>query len=231
MTFLLGSPPYNYSTLDIGLFGLIGMVGVCTAPFSGRLIDRIGVPWICLLIGALIELSALAIYVGGAGISAAAVAIPAFLFDVGAQQVQVSNATRIQALDPAARARLNSIFVVGLFVGSYTPFAIPSFVSDGFNWVAGQVIGTRAGTAIFLRGGWRASGGFMMGCIGLMILLNFVRGPHEPRYTWFGWSHGTSLFKKKAAAHEEESTASTKASSDLEKEVASRQIAESSPRR
>ncbi|KAF8441084.1 major facilitator superfamily domain-containing protein [Boletus edulis BED1] len=37
LTFLLGSPPYQYSTLYIGLFGLIGVVGVLGGPLFGRL--------------------------------------------------------------------------------------------------------------------------------------------------------------------------------------------------
>ncbi|EGN97823.1 hypothetical protein SERLA73DRAFT_182575, partial [Serpula lacrymans var. lacrymans S7.3] len=36
LTFLLGGSPYEYSTLIIGLFGLIGMLGVIIIPFSGR---------------------------------------------------------------------------------------------------------------------------------------------------------------------------------------------------
>ncbi|KAF5315341.1 hypothetical protein D9619_007480 [Psilocybe cf. subviscida] len=37
ITFLLGEAPYSYSTLVIGLFGLIGMAGVAVSPFVGRL--------------------------------------------------------------------------------------------------------------------------------------------------------------------------------------------------
>ncbi|KAG1728021.1 major facilitator superfamily domain-containing protein, partial [Suillus occidentalis] len=49
LTFLLGGQPYYYSTLIIGLFGLVGMLGVLIGPFAGRLIDRL-VPWYATLI-------------------------------------------------------------------------------------------------------------------------------------------------------------------------------------
>jgi hypothetical protein len=48
-TFLLGDV-YGYSTSIIGLFGLVGVVGVCTAPFVGRLVDGL-VPWVGVLFG------------------------------------------------------------------------------------------------------------------------------------------------------------------------------------
>ncbi|KAI0072581.1 MFS general substrate transporter [Panus rudis PR-1116 ss-1] len=41
LTFLLGGPPYFYSTLAIGLFGLIGIAGVAFAPLIGRLVDHL----------------------------------------------------------------------------------------------------------------------------------------------------------------------------------------------
>ncbi|OAX30910.1 MFS general substrate transporter [Rhizopogon vinicolor AM-OR11-026] len=36
LTFLLGGPPYYYSTLIIGLFGLVGMLGVMVVPFCSK---------------------------------------------------------------------------------------------------------------------------------------------------------------------------------------------------
>lgn len=48
-TFLLGDV-YGYNTSVIGLFGLVGAVGVCTAPFVGRLVDGL-VPWVGVLFG------------------------------------------------------------------------------------------------------------------------------------------------------------------------------------
>lgn len=40
LTFLLTDAPYRYNTLEIGLFGLVGLFGVCIAPFTGKLLDR-----------------------------------------------------------------------------------------------------------------------------------------------------------------------------------------------
>ena len=40
LTFLLSDPPYRYNTLEIGLFGLVGLFGVSIAPFTGKLLDN-----------------------------------------------------------------------------------------------------------------------------------------------------------------------------------------------
>lgn len=40
-TFLLGDV-YSYSSLEIGLYALIGIVGVSLAPFIGKAIDKLG---------------------------------------------------------------------------------------------------------------------------------------------------------------------------------------------
>lgn len=48
-TFLLGDV-YGYNTSIIGLFGLVGAVGVCAAPLVGKLVDGL-VPWVGVLFG------------------------------------------------------------------------------------------------------------------------------------------------------------------------------------
>ncbi|EJD54530.1 hypothetical protein AURDEDRAFT_156314 [Auricularia subglabra TFB-10046 SS5] len=80
LTFLLDGPPYHYSTLQIGLFGLVGILGVCTAPFVGRAIDRF-VPWFTALVAILSMMLFQAIQVGAGGISIAAVIIVIFGLD------------------------------------------------------------------------------------------------------------------------------------------------------
>ena len=56
LTFLLSDPPYGYDPFQIGLFGLIGILAVCLAPFTGRLIDKL-VTWVGILLGLTIQVS------------------------------------------------------------------------------------------------------------------------------------------------------------------------------
>jgi predicted MFS family arabinose efflux permease len=116
LTFLLGNDPYNYSSLIIGLFALIGILGVCTAPLVGRYVDRL-IPWTGVLIGICIQCSGQVLVTGGGVVSIACVIIPIFLLDIGQQMQQVSNQMRVFGISDLARARLNACYIISLFIG------------------------------------------------------------------------------------------------------------------
>lgn len=89
LTFLLSEPPYQYNTLVIGLFGLVGMTGVLTAPFVGKSVDRI-VPWSSVVLGNLLLIASNLLLLGGAQTHVAFIIIAIFILDVGQQFQQVS---------------------------------------------------------------------------------------------------------------------------------------------
>lgn len=76
-------------SLIIGLFGLVGMLGVLVGPFAGRLIDRL-VPWYATLIATGLLLVSQAVQTAAGGINVAAVVIACFGLDVARQSQQVS---------------------------------------------------------------------------------------------------------------------------------------------
>ncbi|KAF5340597.1 hypothetical protein D9611_007340 [Ephemerocybe angulata] len=89
LTFLLGGEPYNYSTLVIGLFGLVGMAGVSFGPLVGYTIDKL-VPWYA----SLVAVAGSIVFQTAAGDqSVAAVVLAAFGLDVFRQMLQVSLTT------------------------------------------------------------------------------------------------------------------------------------------
>ncbi|KIJ05057.1 hypothetical protein PAXINDRAFT_21661 [Paxillus involutus ATCC 200175] len=92
LTFLLGDAPYHYSTLDIGLFGLVGMLGVLVGPFIGRVVDRL-VPWYATLVAMVMLLAFQAVQTAAGGINVWAVVIVCFGLDVARQMQQVSLTT------------------------------------------------------------------------------------------------------------------------------------------
>ncbi|KAF8264726.1 major facilitator superfamily domain-containing protein [Lactarius quietus] len=152
LTFLLGGPPYHYSTLVIGLFGLLGMSGTLYGPT---------LPWYTSLFAGLLLLAMQVIYFGAAGVNVAAVVI---------QMQQVSQITSVYGISQAARARLNAVLIISIFIG--------------------QAMGSSVGTKLFVSHGWRASGGLMLGWTALQLLFLLLRGPHCDRYTWFGVVEG-----------------------------------------
>ncbi|KAJ3976456.1 major facilitator superfamily domain-containing protein [Lentinula raphanica] len=165
LTFLLGGVPYNYSTLIIGLFGLIGMVGVALAPLVGRFIDFL-IPWQASLVACIGLLLFQIVQVVGNGLNIAAVVIATVGLDVFRQMLETSLAISIFSIAPRARARLNAIYILSLFIG--------------------QVLGSSAGTKVFLAYGWRATAAMTLGFTLWALLILLLRGPECERYTWFG---------------------------------------------
>ncbi|KAJ8081194.1 hypothetical protein PM082_018037 [Marasmius tenuissimus] len=174
LTFLLGGDPYNYSTLVIGLFGLIGISGVAMGPIIGHIIDNLGA-WYATLIGSIGTIVFLIVQLIGGGLHISAVVIAIVGIDLFRQTVQTSLAASIFSIAPEARARLNAVNIVGFFCG--------------------QVMGSSVGTKLYLEHGWRASAGVQVAWAGFAIFVLLMRGPHCSRYTWLGYEGGGE-FKK-----------------------------------
>ena len=83
-----------FNSLDIGLFGLVGMFGVSMGPLIGRFIDGL-VPWYATLIATFIQIVFQAVQTGAGGINISAVIIACFGLDVGRQMQQVSLTTAV----------------------------------------------------------------------------------------------------------------------------------------
>ncbi|KAF8553663.1 MFS general substrate transporter [Imleria badia] len=181
LTFLLGGPPYYYSTLYIGLFGLVGMLGVLVGPLVGRLIDKL-VPWYTTLVATSILLVFQSVQTAAGGINVSAVVIACFGLDVARQTQQVSLATAVFSISASARARLNAILILSLFIG--------------------QVMGTSVGTQVFVQHGWRACSLLMLALYAFQLGMLALRGPHCPRNHWFGWVGGFEARKSVVEARQ-----------------------------
>jgi len=157
------------------------MFGVAMAPIIGRTIDGL-VPWFATFISICALLVFQAIQVGADGINIAAVVIVCFGIDVFRQMCQVSLTSAVFGLDVNARSRLNALLIIAFFLG--------------------MMMGTSAGTEVFNRYGWRASAWLSFGWTCLMFVFILMRGPHVPRYTWFGYAGGIEVRKSRLAAME-----------------------------
>ncbi|SPO04234.1 related to dityrosine transporter [Cephalotrichum gorgonifer] len=171
LTFLLASPPYEYPSLTIGLFSLIGIVVIVGGPFYGRLITDRLTPWLSSMIGQVLALAGVIVGAFTGEFTVAGPVVQAVAIDVGSQTASVANRAAIYTIDPKARNRLNTAYMVMAFVG--------------------QLSGTSIGNRLYDAGGWTWSGACGMGFIAFSILIGFAKGPHEPG--WFGWSGGWAM--------------------------------------
>ncbi|GJE88226.1 MFS general substrate transporter [Phanerochaete sordida] len=172
LTFLLGGAPYFYSTLVIGLFGLVGIFGVLAAPLVGRLVDGV-LPWAAAVLATLGLLVFQGVQTGAGGVHIAAVIVVCFGIDVFRQMQQVALTSAVFALEPRARSRLNAVILIAVF--------------------AGQIMGTAVGTQVFVRFGWRPAAALSVAWSGFTLLVMLARGPHCARYTWVGYEGGCRL--------------------------------------
>lgn len=140
LTFLLSAEPFGYSTSAIGLVGLAGLAGAVAAQEVGRLHDRgASVP----VTGAAIALVLVSLVVAGLGAGSIVVVLVAVvLLDVGVQATNVLNQTRLFAIDPAARSRLNTAFVTANLIGGAIGSALASVLWDAGGWTAVTVGGS-----------------------------------------------------------------------------------------
>jgi len=116
MVLFLANPPFNFQTLQIGLFGIAGAAGALAAPLVGKLSDG-GNPRKNLMIGFILQLVSMVLfYFTGGHLYLFIIGI--ILIDIAQQAIHVTNQTRIYTLIPEARNRLNTIFMSVSFIGA-----------------------------------------------------------------------------------------------------------------
>ncbi|SFV15130.1 Predicted arabinose efflux permease, MFS family [Methylobacterium sp. 174MFSha1.1] len=135
LALLVEAPPFGLDPAGAGLFGLIGAAGALCAPLAGRFADTRS-PRPVLIGGAVLTLAAFAVFGLFGGHSLVALAIGVLLIDIGINTALIANQTRVYALAPGARGRINTVFFTAIFVGG--------------------ALGASAGTRAFAAGGWPA---------------------------------------------------------------------------
>lgn len=156
LALLVEAPPFNLTAAGAGMFGVIGVAGAFVAPLSGRFTDRRG-PRPMVVAGALFVVAAFAVlWEGGAG-SLIAVGLGVLLIDIGLNAALIATQTRVYALVPTARGRINTVLFTVMFVFG--------------------ALGAFAGSQAFLMAGW--SGVCAVGILlaGAGFLVNLL----EPR--------------------------------------------------
>lgn len=131
LPFLLAQPQFGFGAEIAGLFGIVGMIGVLAAPIAGRLADHRG-PRIVVRFGVSVVLASWVLFATSTSISALIIGV--ILLDFGIQSAMVSNQHIIYSLEPAARARINTIFMATMFIGGSVGSALGIWVWNHGGW-------------------------------------------------------------------------------------------------
>ncbi|HLZ67085.1 MAG TPA: MFS transporter [Aliidongia sp.] len=139
LTLYLAGPAYHLGPEAAGLFGLVGIAGALAAPLAGRLADRGGPR---RTVGIAIIVAALAyVLFAVAGQSLWGLIAGVLLLDLGVQGAMVSNQSRIYALRPESRSRVNTVYMVIYFVGGSAGSALGALAWGYGGWIAVSALG------------------------------------------------------------------------------------------
>nr|WP_126642740.1 MFS transporter [Embleya hyalina] len=154
LALLVTGPRYGLDAQAVGLLALIGAAGMGYAPAAGRLVDRHGPNRVnlgCVLatLGAAAVLTAGTL---GGAVGLTALAVGLLLLDLAIQCGQVANQTRIFALRPQARSRLNTAYMTCSFLGGSVGswLGVHAFARLGWPGVCG-LVATAAGGALIVH--------------------------------------------------------------------------------
>lgn len=139
LVFLLQEPQFNLGSDIAGAFGLIGAFGALAASLIGRLSDRINTNNL-ILYTLLILLSSFVVFIFS-GHSIWGLILGVILLDMGVQATHISNQTIIFSLNPSARNRINTVYMVSYFIGGSAGTYLSSVIWGAYRWTGVCILG------------------------------------------------------------------------------------------
>ena len=137
MVLHLSGAPFHFQSHQIGLFGLAAAAGALAAPLVGGSADKRN-PRIAIGVGlSLLLFSFILLYVFAGWVTGMIAGI--VLLDLAMQGIHVSNQSRVYALIPAARNRLNTVYMTVSFTGTSLGSSLGVVACDGARWTGGCV--------------------------------------------------------------------------------------------
>ncbi|TYK72255.1 MFS transporter [Comamonas sp. Z3] len=139
MALQLSSGPLGLDDGQIGLIGLAGAAGALVATQAGRLVDK-GLGRVSCAIGALaLLLSWPLLWVGGAHLGWFVLGM--VVIDLGLQCLNITNQATVAQLLPAARGRMNAVYMTGYFTGAAAGSALGTLAWRINGWQGACVLG------------------------------------------------------------------------------------------
>ncbi|CAE6707077.1 putative transporter [Paraburkholderia domus] len=139
LALLLAGAPFHLGPQAAGLFGIVGAAGAMAAPLAGKFSDRRGPRSIITVSIALVAISFVVFALSAKSI--AGLVIGVIILDIGVQAAQISNQSRIYALKPEARSRVNTVYMVAYFIGGAIGSGVGAAVWPIFGWIGVSIAG------------------------------------------------------------------------------------------
>ena len=139
LSFLLKEPQFDTGPQTAGLFGLVGVAGALGASLMGRVSDKTDPYHVTTATIVIVVISYIIFAVSSS--SFVGLVIGVVLLDLGVQGTHISNQTMVLALNPEARNRMNTVYMVFYFMGGSLGTYLASHFWHQFQWVGVCTIG------------------------------------------------------------------------------------------
>lgn len=130
---------FGYGSDITGAFGLFGVAGALAAAFVGKMNDKIDKGKIILYSALLLIVSWVIFLCSGNSIIGLIIGV--VLVDLGLQALHITNQNIIFSKNPEARNRVNTIYMVGFFIGGALGTILGAFAWERFGWTGVSVLG------------------------------------------------------------------------------------------
>ncbi|WP_075174754.1 MFS transporter [Acinetobacter indicus] len=139
MTFVLGSAPYHFSDFEIGLFGLLGVIGIYSASWSGKTVGQGKENLVATLCISLMLLSCFPLFFAQQNIVVYALGVLMSYF--GLTAFHVLNQNLVYRIDIKARSRINAVYMTIYFSGAAIGSLGAVYAWEHFEWIGCVALG------------------------------------------------------------------------------------------
>ncbi|MEB8345248.1 MFS transporter [Flavobacteriaceae bacterium KMM 6898] len=137
---------FGYGSGVTGAFGLLGIVGALAAVVVGKMNRRISSYKIILFAALLLVLSWVIFLLSANSIIGLVIGV--VLVDLGLQGLHITNQNIIFSQNPEARNRVNTIYMVGFFIGGALGTTLGAIVWEQFKWTGVSELGIALSVAL-----------------------------------------------------------------------------------
>ena len=123
---------FNYGSGITGLFGILGIAGALAATWAGKLSDKMNKNRL-ITIATLVMILAWGVF-EFSGESIVGLVIGVVFIDMGLQSLHITNQNIIFSKNPEARNRINTIYMVGYFIGGALVTTTGAYAWQWFQW-------------------------------------------------------------------------------------------------
>jgi predicted MFS family arabinose efflux permease len=148
MTFVLGNAPYYFSDFEIGLFGLLGVIGIYSSSWSGKTVGQGKENLVAKLCIFLMLFSCIPLFFAQQNIWVYAIGVLMSYF--GLTAFHVLNQNLVYRIDLKARSRINAVYMTIYFSGAALGSLGAVYAWEHFGWMGCVALGLGFSIGILL---------------------------------------------------------------------------------